>query len=211
MRSILKKTVVLPISILVYMGTIFTFPSAAQDYVEDPINLLVNPDWEDGMEGWEILASNHKVLFGDHEALCSIVYQDIPVEDYMYGNAVRLSGYIALASQDSTQEYMDLALMMGGFDGYVVDGFEEDGSFTYSDYESADSTELIWHEITMDIPDEADFIRVSFEIRKQTDKNYYNFSDLSLELIEKEQTGDDSFINVTGSTYDEESGFVIIT
>ena len=151
---------------------------------EDSANFLTDPNWENGMEGWEILANNQKESFGDHDVLCSIVYQDIPVEEEMHGKTAVLSGRIGLAPEEPTQEYISLTLMMGDSDGYVVDAVDENGDFIYSDYIAEETNEFVYHKITMDIPEEAVFMRVSLEIRKQTSGNYFHFSDLSLELKE---------------------------
>ena len=165
----------------------------------DSANFLTDPNWENGMEGWEILANNQKESFGDHDVLCSIVYQDIPVEEEMHGKTAVLSGRIGLAPEEPTQEYISLTLMMGDSDGYVVDAVDENGDFIYSDYIAEETNEFVYHKITMDIPEEAVFMRVSLEIRKQTSGNYFHFSDLSLELKEKETAEDSSFIRVPAS------------
>ena len=163
------------------------------------MNLLVNPDWENGIEGWDILADSRQEVIEGRELLCSIIYQDVPVEDYMYGKAARLSGSIAVAPEDSTQEKIVLSMTICAQDGYVVDGTADDGSFIYDKYTEVNNTDLTEQEIVINIPDEAAFIRISMEIRKSGPENSFNFRDLKLEITEKEAVEDNPFVRVSGA------------
>ena len=134
-------------------------------------NLLVNPDWEDGLTGWDILADSHQEFYEDHDAMSSIVYQDVPVTDFMAGNGLKLSGRIGLAPEDPTQEAMILAMELCGSDGYVLDDVKDDGSFLYNEYVKETQQDLVYHEILMAVPEEASFVRVSLEIIKEGKEN----------------------------------------
>ena len=169
-------------------------------------NLLVNPDWEDGIDGWEILANNQEMGLEDHTVICSILYQDVPVESYMEGKTVKLSGSTGTAPEDPTQEEILLSMMICA----------QDGSSLYDEYVSEKEPELAFHEIIMDIPEEAAFIRVSLEIRKQTSENSFNFSSLCLETVERETVEENPFVRITDNegnddnTDDGKSGFIRI-
>ena len=181
-----------------------TEPVLIQDQQE---NLLVNPDWEDGLAGWEILADSQQEWFEDHDARHSIVYQDVPVTDYMTGKTFRLRGSIGLALEDPTQEAAILALEIRGTDGYVLDSQKDDGSFLYHEFVQERQQEQVFHEILMDVPEEAAFARVILEIVKEGRENSFNFSDLYLELIDREQYEENPFVRVTGSEDEDTGGF----
>ena len=165
---------------------------ASETYEGIPDNLLVNPDWEQGLEGWEILADNRKRDFGSHEAVYSVISQDVPVEEDMTGKAVKLSGSIAADPDDPTQESIYLVMSMCAGDGSIM----------VDDAVSEESAQLTYHEIIMDIPPEAAIVRISMEIRKQGTENGFNFNDLRLEIIEKNSLQENPFVRNTGTEND---------
>ena len=67
-------------------------------------NLLTNPDWENGVSGWEIAAVSRKDIFEEGELFVSAVYQDIPIEESMAGKILKLSGNICVSPADPQQK-----------------------------------------------------------------------------------------------------------
>ena len=187
------------------LPAVFTVNAAADDagsrLPEDTQNLLVNPDWENGTDGWLILANSIKVGYDQDDCLTSIVCQDIPVDDFMYGKAVKLTGSIAVAAEDPTQEAIEISLVMYGSDGNRIR--DEYGELLYEEHMTAEDPVMTECGIIMEIPEEAASIRVLMQIWKQGDENIFNFSDLSLELtdvteIQKPPTNENSgFIRET--------------
>ena len=108
-------TILLAMAMLLTMltpGVIF----ASETYEAVSDNLLVNPDWVDGVDGWVIFADSQNDTFGDHDALYSVVYQDVPVDESMREKSVRLSGSIAISPEDPTQEIIQMGMYMCGAD-----------------------------------------------------------------------------------------------
>ena len=146
-------------------------------------NLLTNPDWENGVSGWEIAAVSRKDIFEEGELFVSAVYQDIPIEESMAGKILKLSGNICVSPADPQQKVIVLSLEL----------FSDGGEPLFAMQTSEKETSLKYHEIQADITPEAACARVTVEIRKQGSANRFGFSDLCLEVSEKQSAENTQF------------------
>ena len=142
-------------------------------------NLLVNPDWENGIEGWEIQAENETGTYQNQEKLFSSIRQDIPMERIPEAKSLRLAGDIALAPEDPSQVCIRLGMAFYDAAGTILD----------SRLEAEEGAELTRHEIQMDIPQGTASVRVLLEIWKDGTVNSFNFADLSLEAVQEPFSG----------------------
>ena len=146
-------------------------------------NLLVDPAWENGTSGWETIAINQKGSFEEGELSVSAVCQDIPIEESMAGKALKLSGNISVSPTDPEQKAIILTLELYSDDGKQLCATQAFEKGTTSKY----------HELMLDITPGAGYARVTIEIRKQGDTNIFSFSDLRLEVTERQPDDNASF------------------
>ena len=165
------------------------------DYEAASENLLVNPNWENGLDGWEIQAENESGTYQGQMKLHSLVFQDIPIGDINVMQKLRLSGDIAVEPNDPTQ----VCIRMG------MGIFDQNGSIIDSKVETEEGSEKAHHEIVMDIPGEATKIRVFLEIWKDSTDNSFNYENLVLESVEETSSGEGSFTRTGSQTQPEAS------
>ena len=94
----------------------------------------------------------------------------------MAGKALKLSGNISVSPTDPEQKAIILTLELYSDDGKQLCATQAFEKGTTSKY----------HELMLDITPGAGYARVTIEIRKQGDTNIFSFSDLRLEVTERQ-------------------------
>lgn len=170
--SLYSMALILALCLMALGGMFITCADSFEAVSE---NLLVNPDWENGIEGWTAKTVNEEAVFKGEQGLCSSVGQDVALDDTFEGQLLRLSGKIAVSSEDPTQERIDLGIVLLG----------EDETYIYSQTEYEEGSEPAYHEIFVTIPEGTACARVYLTIWKNSKDNQMYFSDLKLEAVEK--------------------------
>ena len=101
----------------------------------------------------------------------------------MAGKALKLSGNISVSPTDPEQKAIILTLELYSDDGKQLCATQAFEKGTTSKY----------HELMLDITPGAGYARVTIEIRKQGDTNIFSFSDLRLEVTERQPDDNASF------------------
>ena len=133
-------------------------------------NLLVNPNWDNGIKGWEKTDSLEEELEDGKTALRSTVYQDISLSSEQAGAKVSYGGWICVTNAHPNQDQIRISLAF----------FSSDGTLLSYDSRAEYGYELAYHEINMSIPSEAAYMRASISIRKYDGNNDFSFNDLTL-------------------------------
>ena len=154
------------------MMTVSTTASLGTEvFFEESENLLVNPDWEDGLEGWSTAEMDEPDTFHGENILRSCVYQDVSLEGAAAGQNLILSGNIAAAPDDPTQLFIEMSLSICDENNEVI-------SDAAAEQESG--REAAWHEIVLEIPPGASYARAALTIYKQSTINTMRFQQLCL-------------------------------
>lgn len=142
-------------------------------------NLLVNPNWEDGTNGWTTMVDIEEKDDQGQPAQRSVAYQEIALSELQGGQKVSFGGYISVSDEDPDQISIQMSLSFYNSNGtiLVMDSREESGS------------ELAWHEINLAIPSEAAYMRASLSILKHSSINVFCFDDLSLTIVQTNPGG----------------------
>ena len=218
----------LAIIILINFTAGLTVSADASDSFETVSdNLLENPDWTENTQGWDITVNNEYEDIDGITLIHSVISQDVQLDDEMLwadvsdeniesgqkadqGQMLCLSGYIAVASDDITQEYIELELSFFEENGKQIliqeTNVESDtgsGNHVSEGIVYENSPELTYHEIILDIPDDAAFARVSLGIWKNSKLNLINFDELTLKAVKK--TAQNPFYRSAGQ--DSSNGF----
>ena len=135
-------------------------------------NLLVNPDWEDGLNGWEKIDSVEEECGDEKVALRSVVYQDINLTSEQEGAKVSFSGMICVNEGQPEQDQIRISLSF----------YSEDGKLISYDSRTETGYDLTYHEINMAVPLGAAYMKASISIRKYNGNNSFSFDDLSLTI-----------------------------
>ena len=146
----------------------------------DSGNLIVNPDWEGGLDGW-IDGYNNDDLDGDGW-LYSSAYQDISLAGYSAGQSVKLSGELWCPDVDPTIDWIAFALSFWDASNTTQIG-ETQVEFEHS-------TLSTYHEIVAAIPQGAAYATVFLELR-HTDpsRQSFGFDDLSFQVLSSASSG----------------------
>ena len=151
------------------------FPAFAEDAAgsenTDPQNnLLDNPDWENGTDGWEIVSGLEEMLADGKPAQRTDVYQELFLDGYPEGQVLAFSARIGLTSEDPAQELIRMSLSFYAADGNLLDYVSE----------TEDQEGLFPHTVQAAIPAGAATARVTLSLLKRSVLNIINFADLSL-------------------------------
>ena len=161
-------------------------------------NLLVNPNWESGTEGWTSFAVDEPDIFHGETVQCSSIGQDISLEGFAVWQELKLSGNIAVAPEDPTQKAIEMILSICDAEGNVIQNVKQDGTVvSYQQSAKEESVTPTYHEIILQIPPGAAFARAVLTIYKQSTQNTMYFECLSLEIVEEEP--DNGFYRTTES------------
>ena len=134
-------------------------------------NLLVNPDWKDGTNGWKTEVNTDAAVGNGKNLLCTTAWQEISVDGFRAGQVLKLCGRISVAAEDTTQELVRIG----------IEFLSDDREVILSDYEEEAGTKAVYHEIKAQIPPDAATIRVVLSIFKQDkQENSFSFSNLCL-------------------------------
>lgn len=135
-------------------------------------NLLVNPNWEDDLNGWKTIDSVEEECGDEKVALRSVVYQDINLTSEQEGAKVSFSGMICVNEGQPEQDQIRISLSF----------YSEDGKLISYDSRTETGYDLTYHEINMAVPLGAAYMKASISIRKYNGNNSFSFDDLSLTI-----------------------------
>ncbi|MBR3503288.1 MAG: hypothetical protein IKO07_03470 [Clostridia bacterium] len=130
-------------------------------------NLLVNPDWENGMVGWVVEANNAAASRDGETLVYSSIYQDVPLSEVAGGQKLILSADL---KAEAFQKKIEMGLIICKADGSRISDLME----------SESGNEWKYHEIVTAIPSDAAYARVSLTIWKDDDSSSFGFDNLSL-------------------------------
>ena len=192
----------LAIIILINFTAGLTVSADASDSFETVSdNLLENPDWTEDTQGWDITVNNEYEDMDGITLIHSVISQDVQLDDEMLwadvsdeniesgqkadqGQMLCLSGYIAVASDDITQEYIELELSFFEENGKQIliqeTNVESDtgsGNHVSEGIVYENSPELTYHEMILDIPDDSSSIELDSLLSKVVHLNLKNQTD----------------------------------
>lgn len=146
---------------------------------ENADNLLVNPNWEGGLNGWETIDSVEEEYEEEKTALRSIVYQDIDLTPDQEGTKISFGGWICVNENQSEQDQIRISLSF----------YKEDGTLLSYDSREEYGYDLVYHEINMSVPLGADYMKASISIRKYNGNNSFSFDGLNLTVSHVSPSG----------------------
>ena len=218
MRKNWIRTVRRIAALVLCLSMLAQLPAAAESYgtgyeTSEGINLLDNPGWEKGTEGWDVTAYNESGEWEGTPLLHSVISQDVPLDTIADRQDLLLkySGSIAVTAGDAAQRSIYLELSFYDSAGELIrtegDNFSDSenglsqtgadnsaGSCAVYEY----SPSLTYHEIILDIPENAAYAKASLGIWKDSRQNQMYFEDLCLETVRKIDAG--SFYRSAAST-----------
>ena len=174
MRRSIRRTVCIFISIIMCLLGSVTLTALVYGEtmpLQEPENLLVNPDWDEGMSGWVVQADNANANHNGEIMKYFSAYQDVPLAEPVGGQKLILS---AMLRREPYQKSIEMGLIL----------CKSDGSHISELMESESGTEWTQHEIVTPVPSEASYARVSLTIWKENEDRIFGFRDLTFTEIQ---------------------------
>ena len=136
-------------------------------------NLLTNPNPGEYMTGWSVYTQNQDIEGNYGPEKASMIYQTVPLYLYSPGQTIRLRGTVNVAPEDPEQRMISISLWFYN---------AEDNRIAIEDILEY-GTEPADRELTAEIPEGAEYVKVMIAIIKKGEQNIFHASNVSLEVL----------------------------